>query len=537
MAEKPHVGTDETVYDSDLPFDLTLFNTERISREEAIQRYMTSLPTRQQDRTVPLGRERIFSMVATGDTLVYRPTSPYMNHQLREAYDVDHLLRIGREIQQFGQLQDCGVAVFTGRQALEMYIRDSNDFYGTDVKAKDIPEHRLGGHLVTIYGHNRQLGSAAINLEQTGNPDRGILLRARLYKDISFRDFLRMQAIENTGQAPPAWNRARSIARYFELSLRDNQPPTWSELAEYYGISEDQVWRALNYAKLPPTVQHLVEEEKLPFSGAIELTRLEGIYAVQDIIDLAHTFVHNGLSSTKIQQEVSKRVVVKGLPPEIQALVENSQISNTEAEQIKDMCLYGASEAEITNLIAWILTESPRLHEVREFVSKWKKHVRDGQLNMFSDGLSSDEQVAEAERARTNTTQLMIGRAITDIVRQIAGVKTMLETGIAGGAVTSKPIGATLHKLNGYFDKSLTDLAGITTVSQQDLDALKGAVERLNGNLNPGTRKNVEKLVAQLEELLELEASTSTEDQAARIETIRQRITQTGSIALESTLF
>ncbi len=163
------------------------------------------------------------------------------------------------------------------------------------MRASEIPEHeRLGGRLVTIYGHNRQLGAAAINLATNGHPNRGIALRGRLYVNPTFRQFLRMQAIENTGISPPAWSRARSIARYLELSMRDGEPVTLRGVAEYYGVNEDQVWRATQYVALPAGVQALVEDDRLPYSGAVELRRLMTYFAPQDVEDIASAVVSKG---------------------------------------------------------------------------------------------------------------------------------------------------------------------------------------------------------------------------------------------------
>ncbi len=502
---------------------------EFISRDEALERFMTPLPVREQNRSVRWQNEKIHKLGASGDTIVFRPSVPYMNHQLREQYDIDHFLRIGREIAQFGQLQDCGTALFTGRVALEAYIAESNEFYGTSLSPSEIPEHRLGGRLVTIYGHNRQLGAAAINLSMNGHPDRGIALRGRLHVDPSFRDFLRMQAIENTGQSPPAWSRARSIARYLELSMRDGTPPTFSELAEYYGVHEDQIWRALSYVQLPAEVKKLVETDQLPYSGAIELKRLFGLYAEQDIISLAHRFASEGIRGEKIEQEVAKRVVVKGLPPEVQAFVETKDITTKQAELLREMYDYGASDDELNNLVVWIVSRRPLMTEIREHVSKWRRKVRTGQLSAFDQLLEGEELKEEKRRVAASTTAMHIGSAVSEVTRQIDALKSLIDNGQLGPAAGNKPVARELQRLNGYFEGALSELNGSVFVHSSEIRELERLLVNVSGKLDPGLHElqdSIARISISLLDLLETEAATSAEDQERRLTDIRDRISR-----------
>ncbi len=516
----------------------SLFGAQRLTREEAIAKYMTPLPRSQQDLSAGLAPERIYRLGSAGQTIVFRPTTPFMNHQLRETYDPEHFLTIGRELADFGQLQECGVALFTGRKALEAYIKDSNEFYETDVDWHDIPEHRLGGHLVTIYGHNRQLGAAAINLAANGHPDRGLNLRAHLQVDLEFRHFLRMQAIENTGQSPPAWNRARSISRYLELSARAGDAPSWAELAEYYGVNVDQIWRALNYVKLPPRVMELVETDRLPYSGAIELVRLSGLYAVQDLVELAEEFATDKLSSGKIDQEVSKRVIVKGLPAEIQALVESHHISSKQAELVSQLYDYGVGNKEIEDFVVWIITEEPSMNVIREVVASRRRDIRNGQLSVFTQqGLTTETQVAEQERVRSSTRRMQIGSTVTSITRQIDALATLLKTGLAGGAIADRPIASKLQEINGYFEGGVERLLATRAVDVEALEQLREASDKLNGNLPPALRSRIDEVVLRLDELLASEAASNPAQQAELLDRIKQRISTSGERNVQTPLF
>ncbi len=91
-----------------VPMQGELLPFERLTREEAIERTMTPLPARKQNRQVRLIRASVHTLGAYGDTIVYGPATPFLNRQLRESYAPDHYTRLGREMHEFGQLQDCG---------------------------------------------------------------------------------------------------------------------------------------------------------------------------------------------------------------------------------------------------------------------------------------------------------------------------------------------------------------------------------------------------------------------------------------------
>ncbi|MCA9349345.1 hypothetical protein KC878_04380 [Candidatus Saccharibacteria bacterium] len=505
---------------------------ERLSREAALERFMTPQPLRNQNRQVRLVNERLISLGSAGLTLVYRASSPFMNRQLREEYSATHALRIGREIAEFGQLQECGIAVFTDRTTLARYISDSNEFYETTTHQRDIAEHaRLGGWFVTIYGHNRQLGVAGVNLANNGHPDRGIALRGRIHRDPSFRDFLRMQAIENTGQMPPAWNRARSMARMYELSVRDQQTLSLKEIAEFYGVDEDQVWRSFNYMELPSEFRELVEASgTLSYSSAIEFRRLLGIYAEQDIFELAKLSIKDGWSTKRTAEEVAKRVKIRSLPAEIQVLVNGENISAKQTELVYDMHLAGASEYELREFVIWITTAdpAPRIDDIRAKVAERRRGSRSGQQDIFSGGYD-DEEIAERERRNIAlaSTRMHVGSTVRRINDGLGTLRSLLDNGFLAGVVGNKPIDSAKEGLNGTLQRNLAALLEEISSSDQAGDNLRQALKLLQSaeaGLDPSLKSEISRIIIGFEELLMAEADTSDQDQRERLAAARARI-------------
>jgi hypothetical protein len=513
-----------------------LFSQEFLSRDDAIARFFTPKARSEQNYDVRLGRDRLVTLGnGAGTTLIYNPSVPYMNRQIREKYDVDHIGRIASDLETFGQLQECGIAAFTEESTLKDYISDSSDFYDSDVEMSEIHRHkRLGLWLVTIYGHNRQLAAASSNLKRNGHPDRGIQLRAHVHHNPTFLDFLHMQAVENTGQQPPPWSRARSMTRMFELGIRDGKNYTFKEIADCYGVDEDQVWRAHNYVQLPLSVSEIVEEDgSLSYSGAIELRRLVEVYAEQDIYSLGVEAIRKKWSAKQIAAEVTKRVNVRTLPEEFQALVESDIVKPKQAELIRDMHLAGASGPELRAFIMWITSEHnpPRLNEIREKVAARRSVSRAGQMDIFSGGYDDSTAVSERDRVAITNQRLSVGRVVSHIQGNIAILKHFLDNGAFVDIVDHNPIATAVGNLNGLLADSIDDLS--EKIDMSSINELQQLINSLDGSLPPNIRDQIEDIIVSLGQVIYAEMNTDLADQQNRIKAARDRLRSVSSAQQE----
>lgn len=524
MAETAMQGSDPTN---------RLFGREMLSRKEALDRCMSPMPRRKQDASVRLQPDRLVRLGnGAGTTLLYRPSTPYLNRQLREEYSVDHYTQIGRQMADFGQLQECGIAAFTNEGSLASYISDSDDFYKTETEAASIVRHRrLGLWIVTIYGHNRQLGAATQNLTKNGHPDRGLMLRGHVHFDPSFSDFLHMQAIENTGEKPPEWSRARSMARMFELGLRDGKNHSLREIADFYGVHEDQVWRSLNYVQLPQEVQTLVEGGLLPYSGAVELRRLQEVYAEQDLIGLAREAASKNWSSKQFAAEVSKRVTVRSLPAEFQAFVNSDNIKPKQAELVLDMYNAGASDAELRQFLTWITRKDdpPTLNEIRARVAARRATSRSTQGDIFQGGYDDDATaVAERDRLAISTQRADVTKTIGVINAAITTLKDLIENGAYVDLADDKPITRAVADLNGTLLNGIDGLVGV--VGAERYQTLIDLLQNLDTHGLPvDIQVELTNVITGFDELLLAEATASSAEQQARITAARERIRQIGA--------
>jgi hypothetical protein len=267
----------------------------RLTREQVLARYFKP----KAEFTGEKLPDQIIEFPGVGELAVISPTSSFIMPQIRNVYDANHLEGIGSNIHTSlaGQLQNCAVALLS-QDSIKQYIDDLNDYFETSIQLEEIPWHDdLSGYMVTIFGHNRQLGVAAHNRFATGHPDHGKQLFVKLIRDPQFWQVLEMQAVENTGMAPNMWERSRAIVRYKELRARDGIPATQEEIAGFFGVDSDQVWRAERYEALPNEIKELVVSEKLPYSGSFELDRLLGLYGREEVYSIAKSLAKKKASS------------------------------------------------------------------------------------------------------------------------------------------------------------------------------------------------------------------------------------------------
>ncbi|HSX44108.1 MAG TPA: hypothetical protein VLE69_02310 [Candidatus Saccharimonadales bacterium] len=413
------------------------------------------------------------------------PTSSFIMPQIRDKYDANHIMRLGRNIcdPEAGQLQNCGAALISANH-IEQYVEDLNTFFGTTIEVDDIPYHeKFGGYLVTAFGHSRQLGVGAVNRDNNGDSDTGTPLFFMVFNDPPFWKVLEMQAVENTGLLPNMWERSRAIVHYKAMRTRDGVTPTQQEIAEKFGVDSDQVWRAERYEALPGEIKELVMEDKLPYSGSFELDRLFDFYSEEDVIQLAQRLADRKASTGQVVEEVKKRVIVAHLTPEVFVLVEAGSITLPQAQELNRMKGVAIGSDTINEMAEWISTKKPDIKEIRKSVSAKIELQLSGIRAIWdeADGLDPEDRETMLRQLREEDRTVQIRTSTHEALGRISGIRALFNSGIitpeyAQKGVAKDAIGQDFNELlervaNGDVEdidpRLLEEIEGILDIEEQ----------------------------------------------------------------------
>lgn len=406
-------------------------DTTKLTRQEVLEEFMVPRETYEgepsPEEVTRLGNIEMASI---------NPMSSLIMPQIRDTYNLDHFLRLGFHIceSEDGQLQNCGVAVHTTKKSALKYLADANEYFESDVQLGEATWNEvLGGYVITMFGHNRQLGVAAYNLHKTGHPNHGHQFVAKVVRNPEFWRALEMQAVENTGLHPKMWDRSRAIVRYKQLRTRDGVPPTQQEIAEKFGVNTDQVWRAERFEALPKSLKAFSVDERLPYSGVVEMDGLIGLYSEEQLVELAKRWAVKNLSAKQIEAEVKKRKVVIDLGPLVFALVDEEKLTLPHVNSLKSMQEIGMPQIEIDEVANWIVLTKPKQSEVDAGVKKRIKQFLKGMPSMFDEEDPTDtyeEIQARKDRLRAQGQAHNIKTGTEKAMEFLGAIRDAYENGL-----------------------------------------------------------------------------------------------------------
>lgn len=406
-------------------------------------------------RAKQAGRLVCEKLVRLGDQelATVRPSSSFIAPQIRQVYDKGHFDRLGRNIRdsKYGQIQR-GFVGLHDEESAERYLADLNEHFGSEITLDDLRWHKkFGGFLITVAGHNRQLGIAMANLESHGYFDRGIGFQVRVVRNPLFWEALRVQAVENCGQSPHMWERSREIKTIIEQSARHGEALKTEEVAGFFGTDPDQIPRALRYESLPDEVKQLVVDGKLPYSGAFELDRLFRVYIEQDVIELAQRFAGQNMSAEQIRQGVKVREVVRNFSDSIRAKVEAGLINYSQALEIDRL-----EQAEVDMGIReetadWIAITQPPNREVHKAVNGLIEARVRGDRNLFTgeEGMAAEDRTEVIREQMEQSKRAMLASQARRIASDLHAYGTALRIGVPGAAVEDNALAVQGHELIG----------------------------------------------------------------------------------------
>ncbi len=408
-----------------------LFDERMIGREEALSRFFTPAEGYERRKTTAE------KLVRAGNTeyCFINPRSSFVAPQIRDAYDLNHITRTGRSIRDSsdGQLQNCGVA-FIDPQNLDRYLADLNDYFMSDIKAEDVALHpKFGCYIITIFGHNRQLGIASANLESNNHPDIGLLMTAKVFRNPSFWRVIEAQAVENTGKAPEMWDRARSIVKYKQLRVRDGLPASQEEVAAKFNVDRDQIWRAERYDALPQAIKDLVMARQLPYSSSFEFDVLMVAYGEEYTVKLARNVAARQLSGPKIMAEIKKRIAALKLTPEAMALVDSGTLTLLQASVIAESA-HVLDTDSINDILSWVMLNRPDIEEIRGRIKDIIKLKTSGALTFYEqDNPEMLEQLRAMARDLEDSIRLAgVQATVSEISKLLGGLNSAYNAGLIG---------------------------------------------------------------------------------------------------------
>ncbi len=179
------------------------------------------------------------------------------------------------------------------RLACENYLLVVNKLWGTSFELRQlrsVQEQDEEVYYVLLAGERRLRGSMYLWShgcvkchDEFGNEDNGICfirhfgdatIEARLCVDIAPMAALYLQFSENTHMSVPAHEEAHAYYLLFKLLRNVDEKFPLAEFSRRVGRSTGTVQNAMKYCELPRSIQQMVEDGRLKYGVALELSRL-----------------------------------------------------------------------------------------------------------------------------------------------------------------------------------------------------------------------------------------------------------------------
>jgi hypothetical protein len=190
-----------------------------------------------------------------------------------------------------GQINPINIMIADHGTVLD-YLAFTNKTWRSDKTEEDLKplpprfagDPDAGKYVILIAGHSRMHALRALVEDEGLDPDAAELL-AQVHEVRDVQDILRIQLAENIHSKPHKDRSFRAIAEmYMFLEEKDKAHHIQKRaFAKYFGVSENALRDALNYAALPEEVREMTDDGDLPMGVLIELARSR-----QAIVD-AHT--------------------------------------------------------------------------------------------------------------------------------------------------------------------------------------------------------------------------------------------------------
>lgn len=163
------------------------------------------------------------------------------------------------------------IVALLGKKSFEEYIAVINELWGTNFEAKSFSPLRDGKYHVLIAGERRTRAWRA--LAEEGKVAFTYL--AHIKKDIPVLSALFIQSAENTQRRIPPDQEAYSYNEFYRVLKKIHPGTTLAKFARSVGRSSEVIRNALRFCELPGKVRVMVGENRLHYSVAVELWRLQ----------------------------------------------------------------------------------------------------------------------------------------------------------------------------------------------------------------------------------------------------------------------
>ncbi|MBI4118348.1 MAG: hypothetical protein HY455_02350 [Parcubacteria group bacterium] len=269
--------------------------------------------------------------------------------QPRKTFSDEELEALLQSIVHSGLLNPIIVAELQGREHCERYVSVINKLWGTTFEVKSLHSTVRDSKRVwriLVAGERRM---RAIKEARRRHLYRDDSVRIAVAKNIDPFHALLLQWQENTHQRVPIHEDARATALLFKLVREADPKLSQAKFGKHIGRSAEMVSHSLRFVDLPPDIQTLTEEGKIPYGVSLELSRLQvfGV-AEQDLLSWARRAIVDRLSVEKVHKQVSEYIEHQRSGQ--QSLMDIFQTEMAEGERIRERELLATN----TDRALWI---------------------------------------------------------------------------------------------------------------------------------------------------------------------------------------
>lgn len=148
---------------------------------------------------------------------------------------------------------------------------------------------------ILISGHRRLRAMQLLSQQGQGMKE----IPVAIFENIGPCEMALLQASENIHEQVPPHEAARFYEATWRLLKLSDSGFTFSDFARAVGRSEETLRNALRFAFLPEKIQNFVREGSLPYGGALEIARIQGI---ANDTELEQWAIRAIISKTKVSE-------------------------------------------------------------------------------------------------------------------------------------------------------------------------------------------------------------------------------------------
>ncbi|HEU5004796.1 MAG TPA: hypothetical protein VFT49_01780 [Candidatus Saccharimonadales bacterium] len=193
--------------------------------------------------------------------------------QMRAAHDSEKHQELVHDIKSHNEMHTSIFLAQTPLDVARRYVSYTNECWGKNVQ---VPENKIqpdGTVLILAAGHRRDRAYLQI-AKENGYSREQTLIHARVFPCLSPEEIMRLQISENFHDRPPAIQYAKAVREMYFVGCKEGRYNSIADFLPDSPLGQDATREALRYFALPEVVHKLVDDGRLSYNLATELTKL-----------------------------------------------------------------------------------------------------------------------------------------------------------------------------------------------------------------------------------------------------------------------